>query len=164
MNEIKPWLHNNWVEQTRIILDSFHHWLGRQLIERGATLQEDARRLYEAPFVVVSHGTQADPIFNYGNQTALTLWELTTEQLLSMPSRLSAEPMHRDERAQLLKRTSEKGYADDYQGIRVSRTGKRFHIREAIIWNLIDESGNRRGQAATFAHWEMIEPVGPAKI
>jgi hypothetical protein len=35
-----------------------------------------AQFLFEAPFVVVSHGIEANPILNYGNKKALTLWEL----------------------------------------------------------------------------------------
>ena len=63
-------------------------------------------------------------------------------------ARLTAEPMHRDERAQLLGRTSRDGYADNYSGIRISATGRRFRIHQAIVWNLVDSEGRRVGQAA----------------
>lgn len=40
-----------------------------------------ARRLFEAPFVVVSHNAAADPILTYGNRAALPLWETNWESL-----------------------------------------------------------------------------------
>lgn len=99
MSTDTPWRDHNWIAHTQILLDSFRHYVGRELIARTGQPDDDARAVFEAPFVVVSHGTQDDPILNYGNQTALTLWEMDIPTLTSMPSRLTAEPMHRDERA-----------------------------------------------------------------
>jgi hypothetical protein len=146
-----------WVRHTQVLLDSFRHWLKRDLISRDGSFVDQARRLFEAPFVVVSHGTQRDPILNYGNRTALTLWELDVESLRQTPSRLTAEPVHRDERARLLERTTRDGYVDDYSGIRISGTGKRFRIDRAIVWNLLDGRGNYAGQAATFSTWTPLD-------
>jgi len=112
--------------------------------------------LYEAPFVVVAHGTQADPILNYGNAAALRLWEFDLETLLRTPSRMTAEPMHRDERARLLERTTRQGFVDDYSGIRISATGRRFLIERATVWNLLDEQERPVGQAATFQDWKEL--------
>ena len=36
-----------------------------------------ARELYRASFAVLSHDTEADPLLNYANQAALTLFELS---------------------------------------------------------------------------------------
>ena len=151
-----PWRDHNWIAHTQILLDSFRHYVGRELIARMGQPAEDARTVFESPFVVVSHGTQDDPILNYGNQTALTLWEMDIPTLTSMPSRLTAEPMHRDERAQLMTRAARDGFVDDYRGIRITSSGKRFLIEQAIIWNLIDGNGQRIGQAATFADWKWL--------
>jgi hypothetical protein len=68
--------------------------------------------------------------------------------------------VHRDERTRLLERTSRDGYVDDYAGIRISRSGKRFRIEQAIVWNLVDGDGHRRGQAATFDRWTPLPPDG----
>jgi len=146
-----------WEEHTRLLLDSYRRWIGRELLERHASSTNDARMLFEAPFVVVSHGTQADPILNYGNQAALNLWEMDLETLLRTPSRLTAEPVHRDERARLLERTTRDGYVDDYSGIRITATGRRFRINQAIVWNLIDANGRFAGQAATFSEWDWLD-------
>jgi hypothetical protein len=141
------------IEHVQLMLDSFARLLGRDLIPRDGSPAEQAERLFRVPFVVVSHGTEADPLLNYGNAAALALWEFTPEELRRTPSRLTAEPVHRDERARLMERTRRDGYVDDYSGIRISTPGRRFRIERAIVWNLADAAGIPRGQAATFAHW-----------
>ena len=140
-------------DHSQLLLDSFARLLGRELVSREGSAAEQAERLFRAPFVVVSHGIEADPVLNYGNAAALALWEMTPEQLARTPSRLTAEPVHRDERARLLDRTRRDGYVDDYSGVRISATGKRFRIERAIVWNLTDAEGRHRGQAATFDAW-----------
>ena len=147
------------IAHVQLLLDSFARILGRELVAREGPAAEQAAQLWQAPFVVVSHGTEADPVLNYGNARALTLWEMTWEELTQTPSRLTAEPVHRDERARLLARTREHGYVDDYSGIRISKTGRRFRIEQAIVWNLAD-AGQHRGQAATFDRWTPLEPAG----
>jgi hypothetical protein len=143
----------------QLLLDSFARWLGRELISRQGTAEEQAERLYHAPVVVVSHGTEADPVLNYGNAAALALWEMDLATLTRTPSRLTAEPVHRDERARLLARTARDGCVDDYSGIRISSTGRRFRIEQAIVWNLVDARGGYHGQAATFDRWTPL-PAG----
>lgn len=73
-----------------------------------------------------------------------------------MPSRLTAEPMHREERAQFLARTAAEGFITGYSGIRISATGRRFRIEDAVIWNLARPDGARAGQAASFARWSFL--------
>jgi len=144
-------------EHAQVLLDSFARLLGRELISRAGSAAEQADRLHHAAFVVVSHGAQADPILTYGNAAALALWEMTPEEFVRTPSRLTAEPVHRDERARLLDRTRRHGYVDDYAGIRVSKTGRRFRIEQAIVWNLTDARGIHRGQAASFDRWMPLD-------
>lgn len=153
----EPWRSANLVEHAQRLLDSYRRRVGRELIDRAGTAAEQARRLFEAPFVVLSHGTEADPILNYGNRVAMELWETDFETLRATPSRLTAEPVHRDERARLLERVTRDGYIDDYTGVRVSTTGKRFFIERATVWNVVDEAGRRVGQAATFAAWRHLQ-------
>lgn len=150
---MQPWQAPNWIEHSQILLCSYRRFLGEELIPRTGSAEDQSRALFEADFVVVSHGTQADPILNYGNQAALNLWEMDLETLLQTPSRMTAEPVHRDERAKLLERTSRDGYVDDYRGIRIASTGRRFLIEKAIVWNLLNDNGERVGQAATFSDW-----------
>ena len=139
--------------QTKLLLDNYYRCFGSDLILRGSN---ETERLMDAPFVVLSHGTQADPIFNYGNIAAQRLFEMDWATLTALPSRYSAESMHRDERQQLLDDVAAQGYSDNYRGVRISATGKRFYINSARIWMLLDTTGQHVGQAATFADWEML--------
>jgi hypothetical protein len=155
-SQTNPWLQPASVGWTQLILDSYRRWLGRELIDRGGTAEEQAARLFAAPFVVVSHGTEADPILNYGNRAALDLWEMSWEQLAHTPSRLTAEPVNRDERARMLAEATAKGFIGDYRGVRVSRTGRRCLVEQATVWNVVDRAGAPRGQAAIFSHWTFL--------
>ncbi len=144
------------VEWTRRLLDSFRHWTGRELIERQGDPEFQARVLFESPMVVVSHGTEADPILNYGNQAALDLWEMTWKQLIKTPSRLTAEPVDRAEREWMLEQARLRGYIDTYRGVRISGTGRRFLVENALIWNVFGAGHRQLGQAATFARWTWL--------
>jgi len=138
------------------LLRTYHRWTGRHLIEPCGDELAEARMLFEAPFAVVSGGAEGDQILNYGNKTALNLWEMDWNTLTRTPSRLTAEPMHRDERAEFLRRVRERGFIDDYSGIRISSKGRRFRIGQATVWNVTDDDGKYAGQAATFSKWEFL--------
>lgn len=153
----EPWARPDWVARANVLLESHTRLVGRELIPPGGSPQACAERLYRAPFVVVAHGVEADPILNYGNAIAFALWEMDADAFTRTPSRLTAEPMHRDERARLLERTTQVGYVDDYSGIRISRTGRRFRIERATVWCLADASGTPLGQAATFDRWTRLD-------
>ena len=138
------------------LLRTYHLWTGRHLIEPCGDACAEARMLFEAPFAVVSGGAEGDQILNYGNKTAMELWEMDWDTLTRTPSRLTAEPMHREERAEFLRRVRERGFIDDYSGIRISSKGRRFRIAQATVWNVTDADGNYAGQAATFSQWEFL--------
>ncbi|MDO8907014.1 MAG: MEKHLA domain-containing protein [Pseudohongiella sp.] len=140
-------------ERLKLIADSYRRLTGRALIADGS---DSESALWSLPQVVLAHGTESDPVFFYGNRMALELFELTPDQITRMPSRLSAEPLQREAREKLLQRVAQHGFIDDYEGIRVSSTGKRFRIKQATVWNLIDEHGLAHGQAATFGEWEIL--------
>jgi hypothetical protein len=140
---------------TKCLLDSYFNCTGNQLIER-VSMQVDAEQLFTTDFVVVSHDTSKDPILNYGNATALDLWEMTWAEFTQTPSRYTAEENLRTLREKMLQSVHDKGYFDRYEGVRVSKSGKRFKIKNVLIWNLSDEEGRPYGQAATFNEWEWI--------
>ena len=142
-------------EWNRLLLNSYQKWVGHALLRR-TTPAEDARTLFHAPFVVVSHGVEEDPLLNYGNRAALELWEMGLDQLVGTPSRKTAEPVHRDERVELLRRTREFGFIDDYSGVRISSSGRRFQIEHATIWNVVNDEQTYVGQAAVFSDWNML--------
>lgn len=150
------WQQPQVIRWSQILAHSYQQLLGKELVSAANTPEELARTLFQASFVVVSHGIQADPILNYGNQTALQLWSLSWSELTKTPSRLTAEPINRETRAAMLERVAKQGYIDNYQGIRISSTGKRFSIEQAVVWNLHDRLGRKCGQAATFADWTWL--------
>ena len=141
---------------SQILVNSYQKLLGKELINSADTPEELSKALFYAPFVLLSHGTQTDPIFNYGNQMALELWSISWEQLIHTPSRLSAEAENRATRSMMLEKVATQGYIDDCQGIRISTTGKRFRIKQAIVWNLTNELDLKCGQAASFSNWEWL--------
>jgi hypothetical protein len=151
-----PWQQPSVIQHSQRLLTSFQHRTGRSLLQHQGSPEEIAQALFEAPFVLVSHGAQADPILNYGNQKALELWEMDWQTLTQTPSRYTAEPIERKDRDRLLVEAQAKGYIDNYEGIRISSTGKRFRITQVILWGVLDEQNMPCGQAATFDRWELM--------
>jgi hypothetical protein len=110
-----------------------------------------ARWLYEdAPFCLLAHDTAADPRFVYANRAAQACFEYGWDEFTTLPSRLSAEAPDRAERQRLLDAVARDGFIGDYRGIRIARSGRRFWIESAVVWQLIDEAGTLHGQAAAF--------------
>lgn len=142
-----------WRSQTQLILGSYFRLFGRALIPPGENALADARALYAAPFAVLSHDTRPDPLLNYANRTALTLWEATIPGLTATPSRLTAEPIAQEARQRLMAEVERTGFVTGYAGTRISATGKRFRIENVTIWNLTAEDGTFAGQAASFDRW-----------
>jgi MEKHLA domain len=143
----------DWIE---ILLASYRQLLGKELIECSGSRLEKAKLLYAAPFVVVSHGTQSDPVLNYGNQVALDLWEMDWTMFTQTPSKSTAEPVNQAVREVMMAQVLRQGFVENYRGVRISSSGRRFEIDQAIIWNLTDLQGQPCGQAATFASWQYL--------
>ena len=143
------------VAQARPLLASHLRLTGRPLLPTGEAIAM-AQALYLAPFVVLAHDASDDPRFTYANRAAQQLFELPWPEIVGMPSRFSAEPVAREERQRLLERVAQDGYIDDYSGVRVAKSGRRFMIRRATVWNLLDEHGHQTGQAATFSDWQAL--------
>jgi hypothetical protein len=144
------------MEWSQLLLNSFHLWTRRELLERVGDRVYQAHALFHSPLVVVSHGIEEDPLLNYGNQVALELWEMTWEDLTRTPSRLTAEPTNRAEREWMLEQARTQGHIDTYRGVRITSTGRRFLVENALIWNVVDAEGQRIGQAATFSTWTFL--------
>ena len=110
----------------------------------------------EAPFVVVAHNTDPDPRFVYANRAAQACFGYDWEEFVTLPSRLSAEMGLREKRQTVLEAVARDGFVAGYSGIRIAKSGRRFRISDTVIWQLADETGILRGQAATFAAWSDI--------
>jgi hypothetical protein len=133
-----------------LLTGSYMRLLGTPLVTQAAS----AAWLYEdAPFAVLAHNTEADPKFVYANACAQSCFEYSWDELVGLPSRLSAEAPNQEERARILAEVSRNGFVRGYCGIRISKSGRRFWINDGVVWQLIDADGVNRGQAATFASW-----------
>lgn len=150
------WQQPEIIRWSQIMAASYQQILGDKLIESDYKPSELAKTLFYAPFILVSHDNQAEPIYNYANQTALQLWSLSWYEFTQTPSAATTEPMDRSDRQKMLQQAQEQGYIDNYQGIRIASTGKKFMIEQVKLWNLTDESGKKCGQAATFSHWRWL--------
>jgi hypothetical protein len=152
-----PSLKNQYLRpHLQLLRASFKSLTGQNLVSSPQSDEAAAQEVFEASYVVLSHGTERDPVFNYVNQAGMDLFEMNWTEFTRTPSRLSAEPVDRDERQRLMDRVTVDGYIDDYSGIRISSTGKRFEIHQATVWNLTDKRGHYQGQAAVFSDWTML--------
>ena len=150
------WKQPSVVAWCHVLLESYRHWIGTELIEPRGDPAFQSHILFHSPFVLVSHGIEDDPLLNYGNGMALSLWDLSWEELIRTPSRVTAEPVNRAEREQMLEEARTNGHIKNYRGVRVSRSGRRFMIEQAVVWNVLDSAGHRVGQAATFSEWRFL--------
>tara|TARA_B110001454_G_scaffold209723_1_gene223504 strand:+ start:16525 stop:17010 length:486 start_codon:yes stop_codon:yes gene_type:complete len=137
----------------QLIIDSYVRLTGRCLLPMT---EANPEKLWEAPFALVAHSTEADPIFFYGNKTAITLFATDASGLIAMPSRLSAKPINRAERSRLFERVAQHGFIDDYAGDRVTTTGWEFRIKQATVWTLFDNHNEIKGHAALFDDWTWL--------
>jgi len=130
-----------------LLLSSHLRLVGTALCEP----QRDPHWLYEqAPFALLAHDTQPDPCFIYANVSAQRCFGYRWEELVGLPSRLSAEAPQRAERQRLLEAVAREGCIRDYRGVRIAKSGHRFLIEGATVWQLIDTAGRLHGQAAAF--------------
>lgn len=112
----------------------------------------DPAELDALPAVVLCHDTSADPVFVYANDAAQSLWERSLADFLGWPSRLTAPPSERAQRAAAL---AAGAVVRGYSGVRVSTSGRLFRIHDATVWTITD-AGDVVGQAATFSR---VTPV-----
>lgn len=75
---------------------------------------------------------------------------------MGMPSKFTAELEQREARQRLLDEVAEKGFIKNYAGFRVSSTGRKFVIRDAIVWNLLNNKQEVIGQAVKFQDYEYL--------
>ncbi len=144
------------LQHCELLSENYFFLTGKKLIEEDLFGEELVNAFYNAPFVLVSHGTEADPIFNFANKKAQELWEMDWDEFVTTPPRLSAESIAQSERQRLLDRAQSYGYIEDYNGIRISKSGKKFQIINTILWNLKDSASIYKGQAAVFKEWEYL--------
>ena len=67
-----------------------------------------------------------------------------------LPSRLSAPPQQVQDRKEFLEQVGRQGFATGYRGLRISKSERSFWIIDGTVWQLVDQAGVLRGQAALF--------------
>ncbi len=149
----EPGIANGFQAASATFILASHRLLTGQALLSISDKDDAGRALYDASLVVLAHDVASDPVFFYANRKAQQLFEMSWDEMVSLPSRHSAESPARSKRQRLLDQVARQGYIDDYSGIRVSKTGKRFLIERASVWNLMDAAGQVVGQAAAFATW-----------
>mmetsp|Transcript_21162 Transcript_21162/g.31381 ORF Transcript_21162/g.31381 Transcript_21162/m.31381 type:complete len:243 (+) Transcript_21162:68-796(+) len=104
-------------------------------------------------YVLISHGTQDDPVYNFGNLACLQAFARSWDNLTSMPSRLCVVSKSQDEalRIELMQNVTNFGFVDgEYRGYRVRGDGKFIKLTECCVWNCYEDNGEYIGQAALF--------------
>lgn len=137
-----------------LLSSSYFRFTKTPLVPHTQDASNAALWLYEnAPFGLVAHNTDPDPRFVYANVTAQKCFEYSWHEFTMVHSRFSAEAPDREERQRLLEAAERDGFITDYRGIRVAKSGRRFWIDDVTLWQLVDESGALRGQAALIPQW-----------
>ena len=87
-------------------------------------------------FVVISHGTEADPIYNYGNSACLKAFARTWDELCRTPSADSVVRRSGDEklREELMSKVTRDGFVEGATGIRVTGdVGRYLRLVDAVV-------------------------------
>lgn len=138
---------------TRLIASWARHAPVDALVD-GLSLVPSRRQrasfLYESSACILAHDGAGDPRFTYANEGAQRLFGYALDAFIGMPSRLSARPAQRDERAAMLNAALKDGFYRGYRGVRVRADGSLFVMEDATIWTVFDEDGRSIGQAARF--------------
>lgn len=127
-----------------------------EIVDASLSIEEQAKQVFNSGYVFLAHDASKEPVFNYANQTAMNLFEMSWDEFTNMPSKYSAESDERGKREKFIAEVEEKGYSKDYSGIRISKTGRRFEIKNVILWNVYDSDNNRIGQAALFDEYNYL--------
>lgn len=164
MAEPAPWLSPEAIATANRILQSHALVFGTPLmapLPADAPPEQWAQALFATERVVLAHDG-ADPAGDpgprliYANRAALRLWRRRWAELVGMPSRLTAEPGARAERARALLQARSQQAMTHYSGIRIDSQGRRFQIEGAKVFSLHNAAGEPCGQAACFARWHWI--------
>jgi len=132
---------------------SLFGWIQTQQYIEGENqlIEESAQALHNnTRFGVLSHGTQPDPVYNYGNLASLELFEQTIEKLCQTPSRFSTIPELMEDRSDLIKAIEKDGHGTIHNAIRISAEGHPFEIPQIKVWTVRDDDGKRIGLAAIY--------------
>src|SRR3569623_1276956 len=114
------------IEHVELLCSSYRRWTGKDLLPPELSPIDAQGAVYDAPFAMLSQDAEPDPVFNYGNLRAQQLIEATWDELIGMPTSLTAEEIRREDRQNALDQVAAHGYVDVYIGMLISKNGRRF--------------------------------------
>ncbi len=158
MNEA-PWVQPKTRRIVNIILNSYQKAFQNQLIKCQPVQDSNrlkSQELFTIKMPVLAHDNQKDPCLIYANSEALRIWGRRWEQMIGMPSRLTAPVEEQINRSVTLSKAVNQKPISRYCGIRINKKGQKFQINNAQIWTLYDEKDIVFGQAASFASFWII--------
>ena len=154
-----PWLGANQQALVAKLLQSHQQAFQRPLIasaRQQPSQRQGCQELFACGFPVLAHDGGPEPKLTYANAAALGLWEAPWDDLVGLPSRLTAPIAEQAERSLALSKAKREDAIEGYSGVRISRQGRRFMIQNARIWTLWDQHQQACGQAASFSNWWWI--------
>jgi hypothetical protein len=138
---------DDWVQ---CVSKSLHQFYGKSLYEE-LSLDGPEQVHVNEQHVVISHGNQDDPIYNYANQAGLLFFGYREEEFVQLPSRYSApDGALRDDRSIIVQHVLDHGWSIIPQAIRQTKSGDCYFVHRILYFNVYDDEGSRIGQAATF--------------
>jgi len=154
-----PWQSKKSLKLVHLLLTSYKNSYGEDLLipsRSWYSAKEQAIKLFNIQNPVLAHDNAKDPCLNYANAAALLLWNKCWDEMIGMPSRLTAPKKEQEQRKKALTHVTEKHAIKNYEGIRVNSQGELFMIKNARLWTILDEANYVVGQAATFNCWWKI--------
>lgn len=114
-------------------------------------------------FGILSHGTQTDPIYNYGNKASLILFDQTVDNLCKTASRYSTVESLMEDREQLIQQINDSGYGTISNAVRRTLGEEKLFVIETIwIWHVYHpDDGRRIGLAALYDRAKVQDYTGP---
>ena len=98
----------------------------------------------ECPLPIASHDING--IFNYLNKAALSLFNVSLEEVIGKPTTMTAPDSEQKERNRLLKQVNSEGFINNYKGIRVTSDPFCREIISKLDGPLVSTSANVSGQ------------------
>jgi hypothetical protein len=139
--------------------ESLKNFTGKSLLERLEISSVSQVHDHEG-FAVLSHGVQDDPVYNYFNRAALLTFRYPESVVYRTPSRYSApDGEERNvKRAQEVREALHQDLKEIPDAVRQTYSKDLIRIRDIVLWNVYDESGQRVGQTAVFNRTR-VEPL-----
>lgn len=147
------------------LIDQSFFFLSDQLLPTPKEIKEMDRLEWlhnRAPYAIVAQNNKEVPNFIYANKFAMSCFKYSEEEMLSLPSYLSAAPDAQAERNKLLEQVQLNSIAYHYSGIRLTKFNEPFTINDGIIWKIFEHGNHGKiiGQAALFLLKREQIPIG----